>query len=272
MRLILTDLDGTLLDHDTYSAEAARPALASALERGVPVVPCSSKTLAEMRTIARRLSLAPAPLIVENGGAIWFPDRWNAIPAAAGELADGGRLLALGVTADVIRPQLAAISAASGVQVRGFSGMTDTEVAERTGLPLEVAALARRRLFSEPFLCVDGQPDLASLNAAAATAGLRVTRGGRFFHLIGPIDKGSAAGVVVSACPPGTRTLGLGDAPNDLSLLRATTDAVIVPQPGRGLHPELVAALPMAMHAPAVGPEGWNAAVLAWLDHTAQPR
>ena len=36
---IVTDLDGTLLDAATYSCEAARPALAEAARRGVPVVP-----------------------------------------------------------------------------------------------------------------------------------------------------------------------------------------------------------------------------------------
>ena len=52
VRLIFTDLDGTLIDHHTYSAEAARPALEAARAAGVPVVPCSSKTLAEMRLLA----------------------------------------------------------------------------------------------------------------------------------------------------------------------------------------------------------------------------
>lgn len=269
MRLILTDLDGTLLDHDTYSAEAARPALEAALERGVAVVPCSSKTLAEMRRLAARLSLAPAPLIVENGGAVWFPETWPTVPAEATPLAEGGRLVVLGTRADILRPQLQAIAAAAGAPLRGFSEMTDAEVAQHTGLSLEVAAMARHRQFSEPFLGTSGQPVLASLQMAAAALGLRVTRGGRFFHLTGLTDKGEAARVVLGTCAPNTRTLGLGDAPNDLSLLLAADDAAIVPQPTGGLHPDLVAALPSALYAPACGPAGWNVTVLAWLERTA---
>lgn len=268
MRLILTDLDGTLLDHHSYSADAARPALEAARAQRVPIVPCSSKTLAEMRALALRLTLAPAPLIVENGSAIWFPDAWSTLPERAVRGTDGGHLLVLGMTAEALAPMLETVAAATGVEVRGFSRMTDAEVVERTGLSVGVATLARQRQFSEPFVCSSGAVDLADLDAAARQVGARVTRGGRFFHLIGVTDKGAAARIVCGTCPPGTRTLGLGDAPNDVTLLRAVDDAVIVPQPGRGLHPDLVAALPSALHAPATGPEGWNAAVLAWLDRT----
>jgi len=55
--VIFTDLDGTLLDAETYSYEAARPALAMLKKRQIPVVLCTSKTRAETEAIARRLGL-----------------------------------------------------------------------------------------------------------------------------------------------------------------------------------------------------------------------
>jgi mannosyl-3-phosphoglycerate phosphatase len=269
MRLILTDLDGTLIDHHTYSAEAARPALDAARTIGVPVVPCSSKTLAEMRTVAARLELAPTPLIVENGGAIWFPDTWSRRPPGATSLADGSSLLVLGASADWLRPRLKLVAAATGSVARGFSRMTDAEVAGRTGLPLDVAALARQREYSEPFVCEGLDVSLAALDAAARRVGARVTRGGRFFHLTGETDKGVAVAVIRATCPTGTRLLGVGDAANDLPLLMAVDDAAIVPGGADGrLHPDLVAALPHARHAPSAGPLGWNTVVLEWLAAT----
>ena len=42
--VIYTDLDGTLLDHHTYSFDAARSTIAALSERGIPVIPCTSKT------------------------------------------------------------------------------------------------------------------------------------------------------------------------------------------------------------------------------------
>ena len=267
MRLIVTDLDGTLIDHDTYAADAARPALDAARRLGVPIVPCSSKTYAEMSALARALGLAPAPLIVENGGAIWFPAGWPAVPVAAVPADQGGRLVVLGATAATLRPLLATIAAATQTTLRGFSAMTDEEVAERTGLAPVVASLARQRQYSEPFVCLAGHDDPVAFDAAARTVGARVTRGGRFFHLTGDADKGRAVRLVRDSCPALQRVLGLGDAPNDVALLRAADDAVIVPQPG-GVHPAVVAAVPGARQASLAGPAGWNAAVLQWLADT----
>jgi mannosyl-3-phosphoglycerate phosphatase len=264
-RLIVTDLDGTLIDHHTYSAVSAQPALAAARRLGVPIVLCSSKTYAEMSSLGRVLSLQPAPLIVENGGAVWFPGEWPLLPVGAVTGDAGGWVVVLGATAAALQPLLHEVAGATHTTLRGFSSMTDEEVAERTGLALDVAALARQRQYSEPFVCVEGDGDLAVLDAAARSIGARVTRGGRFFHLTGDADKGRAVRLVRGTCPALERVLGLGDAPNDIALLREADDAVIVPQP-TGVHPDVVAAMPGARVATAAGPAGWNAAVLDWLD------
>lgn len=70
--VIYTDLDGTLLDHHTYSAEAASATLSKLRGLGIPVIPCTSKTVAETRPIAAQLGL-DGPMIVENGAAVWIP-------------------------------------------------------------------------------------------------------------------------------------------------------------------------------------------------------
>ena len=46
--VIFTDLDGTLLDHDTYSAEEARSVLEKVTAQGIPVIPATSKTYSEV--------------------------------------------------------------------------------------------------------------------------------------------------------------------------------------------------------------------------------
>ena len=71
--VIFTDLDGTLLDRQTYSWEQAASAINWVKERRIPLVFCSSKTRVEQEVIQAELNIAE-PFIVENGSAIFFPE------------------------------------------------------------------------------------------------------------------------------------------------------------------------------------------------------
>jgi hypothetical protein len=55
-------------------------------------------------------------------------------------------------------------------------------------------------------------------------------------------------------------------------MLLAVDRPIVVPRPDGSLDNELAAALPDAERAPAAGPVGWNAAVLAVLGGRSLPR
>ena len=96
-----------------------------------------------------------------------------------------------------------------------------------------------------------------------------MSRAGRFFHLTGDTDKGQALCVLLTVLErPGQQltTVGLGDAGNDLPLLRAVDRPIVIPRRIGGVDSTLARELPQAERAPAPGPVGWNAAVLAVLD------
>jgi mannosyl-3-phosphoglycerate phosphatase len=259
--LVFTDLDGTLLDEDTYDWSAAREALAALADRRVPVVLCSSKTRAEMRPLARILGI-DAPLIVENGGAVVSR---TMPPDARWRLDDDEWLLELGTPRPALLRALAEIAEETGAQVKGFARFSTEEVSRLTGLSAAAAALASQRQYDEPFLVE--KDEIARVAAAAQRRGLRVTRGGRFHHLTGPVDKGRAVkearALYAADSPPAT--LGLGDSANDLPFLAAVDRPLVIPRPGGRIDPDLAASLPAAERAPAPGPAGWNAAVLAVL-------
>jgi len=260
--LVATDLDGTLLDRETYSFAPARPALDALREAGIPLVLCSSKTRAEMERLAGEIG-TPGPLVVENGGAIVEPD---------------GCLLVLGVARDRLRRELPAVAREVGLRVRSFAEMSVTEVATLTGLPAEQAALAVRREYDEPFVVEDASgpdPDVdARLDRAARARGLRITHGGRVHHLSGPADKGRALRAIAGRMAGGAEgdVVGLGDAANDLSLLLAATRPIVMPRRDGTLDPALAAHLPGVERAPGPGPAGWSAAVLAVLSGGSLPR
>lgn len=258
--LVATDLDGTLLDASTYAFEPARPALGALERAGIPLVLCSSKTLAEMGPLAAAIG-ARGPLVVENGGAIVEP---------------GGAVVVLGVDRRRLLAELPAIAREAGAQVRPFAEMDAAEVAALTGLPIAQAELALRREYDEPFVVEgprgrDRETD-ARLACAARGRGLEVTRGGRFLHLAGPADKGRALRAILERAPVDGAVVGLGDAPNDLPLLLAATRAIVMPRADGTVEPELAARLPGVERAPGPGPAGWSAAVLAALSGEALPR
>ena len=72
--VVITDLDGTLLDQRTYSYEPSLPAVARLRELKISLVLCSSKTAAEIIPLQRELGLKD-PFICESGGAVYFSPR-----------------------------------------------------------------------------------------------------------------------------------------------------------------------------------------------------
>jgi len=73
MLLIFSDLDATLLDHNTYSFQEALPALQLIRKRKIPLILSSSKTYNEMMVIRKELNNHD-PFIYENGSGIYFED------------------------------------------------------------------------------------------------------------------------------------------------------------------------------------------------------
>jgi mannosyl-3-phosphoglycerate phosphatase len=258
--LVATDLDGCLLDEATYEFEAARPALERLAREGVPLVLATSKTRHEVAPL--RDALGAAAVIVENGGALLLA------AGSPGTNGTGVSSVVLGQARDVLVRALREIAVETGAGVRSFASMGPGEVALLTGLDPESAALAQRREYDEPFLLPD-EDRAAAVAAAAGARGLRVTRGGRFWHLTGDTDKGRALLTLLEIYADRGRrysTVALGDSPNDLPLLLAADRPIVVPRPGGAVDATLRRELAGAERAPHPGPEGWNAAVLAVLE------
>lgn len=263
--ILITDLDATLLDEASYDVLPARPALERLRALGIPVVFCTSKTLAETVHIQESLSVRD-PFIVENGGAVYFRPgqlRGGSLPI---QRTGTWERYSLGIPYLKLAAALREMSVWSGLHVRGFSGMSTQEVAQACRLSLEAAARAKDRQYDEPFqVDPENEAALPKLETMARAAGLRIHRGGRFHHLSGPHDKGQAVSVLLGTLRTGTRSIrsiGIGDSPNDLSMLERVDLPVVVQRPSGTWDPFLISRLPSAYRAEGIGPAGWNAAVL----------
>ncbi len=259
-RIVFTDLDGTVLDRETYSWEAARPALAWLKDQAVPWVMVTSKTRAEVQHWRRVLGNVH-PFVVENGGAIFVPRSYfnRTIPGAIRR--SDYEVIELGKPYADLVWGLVAASRASGCRVRAFHEMTAREVSAACQLPLDLAVLAKRREYDEPFEIIDTERT-NELEAAIHAQGLLCIRGDRFHHVCGRHDKGAAArllaGLFCEFYGQQTVTIGLGDSLNDAALLRTVDVPVIV----RSRHVRaLLQHVPNAFVTDCQGPEGWNEAV-----------
>lgn len=263
--LIVTDLDGTLLDHDSYSLAEARPALARAAAAGIEVIPNTSKTAAELLPL-RQAMASHAPFVVENGSAICVP---AGNPLAQGLEASGSEGLVevvLGCGISTIRQQLPGTEKPLSFRLlcRLGSGHPDRphRAAGRGG-----RAAAERR-FSEPLVWQDTPAALEAFLNTLEAGGLHALQGGRFLSVLGQgADKGRALDRLrqlyrdrLGIAP---RVIALGDSGNDLAMLQAADIAVIIHNPAStGLQLQG----PEVIRSQAAGPAGWNEVIQQLLD------
>ncbi len=274
--ILFTDLDGSLLDNDTYSFDKARPALETLRLENIPVILVSGKTRAEIEPLRERLDHHD-PFIVENGAAVFVPLNTFDFPLERSRHRSSYHIIELGTPYALLRDVLRQIEETVGTPLRGFGDLSVEEVMMNTGLSREDALRAMLREFDEPFL-VNGPPKLIEeVCRQIVTRGLSWTRGGRFFHLTGNNDKGRAAEVLLRCYkrqgrlanqPDDIETIGVGDSLNDLPLLLTVDRPVLVQKPDGSYDPDIN--LPNLIRAPGIGPVGWNHAVMELLKQASE--
>lgn len=257
--IIFTDLDGTLMDHDTYAFHEAEAALAMLKGRSIPVIICSSKTRAEIEVCRRRMGLR-APFIVENGAAIFVPRGTLDVRGEPFVERAGYHVLELGAPYPVLCRTWEAIKDEEEFLMTGFSEMTVQQISQLTGLATAEARLAAMREYSQPFVFSDTAERRQRLERLVKQRGLQVTRGGRFYHLLGQNDKGKAVEVLkklYAQTSPGSeiRAVGLGDSANDVPMLEAV-DVPVVIRKKTGQWEDFPVMGPV-VRSQKPGPQGW---------------
>ncbi|MGQ9471446.1 MAG: HAD-IIB family hydrolase [Candidatus Aminicenantales bacterium] len=259
--IIFSDLDGTLLDHETFSFERAREALIALERADIPLVFCTSKTRRETEYWRERTGNRH-PFIVENGGAIYIPSNYFLFEIPAASFREGYYLIELGERYDRLRQFLLSFRENIDPTIRGFGDMSLEEIIALSGLSPEMAALARQREYDEPFTG-GNQESLRQLRKEAEKFGLKILGGSRFYHLTGKSDKGTALQRVkrLFAQHLGeVQTVAFGDSQNDEAMLASADQAYLV-QRSDGSYDNRVK-LGHLIYAQGIGPAGWNQTIL----------
>lgn len=258
--VIFTDLDGTLLDHDTYSCEVTMPLVRRLKDIGIPIVFCSSKTRAEQEMYRKKLGIN-SPFIVEDGGAIFISKNYFPFPFEYHRVIGGYQVIELGMPYQKIRRILKETRDKNNLAVRGFSDMDAAEIASVTGLDVASAKLAKKRKYQETLNLTGSEPETRLTLSKIEEAGLSWTRGGRFYSVTGGSDKGKATRILVELFRRKLgkiKTIGIGDSFNDRAMLAEVDVPVLVQKPG-SYWEEIE--LPTLYRIEGVGPQGWVKAV-----------
>lgn len=262
--LVFTDLDGTLLNHETYSFEPALTAINTLKEKNVPLVFCTSKTRAEIEEIKLQLDNIH-PFISENGGAIFIPKNYFSQSFHFTREDSNYLIVELGTSYTKLREAFNQMCTLLPGKLRGFGDLTPQELADFCGLSLPQALLAKKRDYDEPFILEDEELEEV-IKEMAGRSDLQINRGGRFYHLIGHNDKGKAVlqlRDIYKEKSAHLRTIALGDSLNDLPMLKVVDYPILVQKPDGSYDPSVK--LNNLILAPDSGPSGWSEALLKLL-------
>lgn len=265
--IVFTDLDGTFLDHDTYSHEASMKGLEILKKRRIPLVMVSSKTFDEMKIIHSDLKLN-SPFIFENGGGLAFP-----------EIIQGDySFRTTGPDTSTLKIHLATLEKEFSCAIRFICDISLEQLIAATALPEYRARLAQMRKVSLPFLISDkkkfGNEELNLINSHIHHLGIVITKGGRFFHLMSnSFNKGTAMEDVVThykKIMPDAMivTMGIGDSENDIALLEKVDKTYLVRKKDGSY---ISTGIKNIIITEKAGPAGFSEAILKEFDSTSLP-
>lgn len=254
--LVVTDLDGTLMNHDSYAIGDAVTTIQALHAKNIPVVLNTSKTCAETIAIQQTLGIND-PFIVENGACVYlprkaFPDKPdNAVPredywaiSTGKSKQEIGRILD---TIDLPDDDCTRLTRCSVEQVMELTGLSRTQ-----------AEQALQREYTEPIIWHANEASLEILKTRLKRYNVTTLQGGRFLHIQGNCDKGEAL-KTLSACYRGeVKTIVLGDSANDAAMLAVADIPIIVKSPA---NPQLEKIIQPVIKSTRLAPEGWTEAI-----------
>jgi mannosyl-3-phosphoglycerate phosphatase family protein len=266
--LVFTDLDGSLLDHHDYSHAAADVMLAELERMNTPVIPATSKTAAEMLEIRKQLD-NHHPFIIENGAAVYIPEKYFATWPADTVTIDGYKVKAFSEPRQHWQSLLESLNEEYEACYTTFQQAGVEGIMQLTGLKPEAAERASRRSYGEPLHWQGTAEKKQTFINRLQALGASVLQGGRFMHVSGQCDKGTALQWLVRQYqanePDATfTTVAVGDSQNDVAMLEAADIALIIRSPVNAM--PVIDRQQHCFHSTAYGPKGWAEGMKIVLD------
>ncbi|MDX2270666.1 MAG: hypothetical protein NW237_01780 [Cyanobacteriota bacterium] len=283
MRVVVTGLDGSLLDSQTNSYGAARQGLAALERRSIPLILFSYRTRRQLEEVRQQLHLEH-PFLSEDGQGIYLPEDYFPLSILSSTWVHQPPYYtqSLGLPYAQLRQIVQEIRQQLQADLVGFGDWKTGELALAMGITPDQAERMQAREWSEIF-SYGGDPERleTALHDQADRWGcrlhLRTLLQARQYYLTGwPAQSAEPSEMqprAVSLLLDSYRrhagsvmSLAIGSEPADAAFLRVASYPVVLPsaqsdmlwsEAGANWH---LAELP--------GPAGWNDAVLTWLEET----
>ena len=212
--VIFTDLDGTLLDRDTFKFDEIKDYIKSLINKGITIIPNTSKTNAELDNFIKELGFN-IPFITENGSAIHGLNLINK------NLPDE---IILGREKELI---LKIFQKEAPENLRGkckfITKMEKNIQVKILGLTHNKLKNALTRKYSIPILFKGNYEQKKNFFNIIKDIGLSLHEGGRVINLCDKVSKVKAMNRVVKILKKTegiVKTIGVGDNYNDLEMLK----------------------------------------------------
>ena len=212
--VVFTDLDGTLLDRDTFKFDTIKDYIISLLNRGIIIIPNSSKTEKEIEKFNKELGVE-IPFISENGSSIHGLNLINVnFPSRIILSREKEQLLKIFIdkVPEQLRNKCIQISKLSRNQQEKIFGQKDDKLRD-----------ALNRKYTLPFLFKGDKNEKNKLLKILNSSTLTFQEGGRVLNLCDNINKVKSMSKVIKILKKTEneiKSIAVGDNYNDLNMLK----------------------------------------------------
>lgn len=258
--VIMSDLDGTLLDHHDYSTTVALSSIQKLIHYNIPLIFNSSKTFEEQRILQHDLGIC-APFIFENGSGVAVPAQLS--PTFGADHVFGDYHIKQFAPLDLsdILTVLLGNTANNFQKLLTMSAAEINEIIQYTGLNPQQAALAKARVYTDTILQSLTEEEVVQWALLLENHEIQMTKGGRFYTLQAKnINKATPLNWLRSLWDAPLHIIAIGDGENDASMIAAADEGYWVQRPDRSW------ATPNPSHRagsliPKIGPHGFVAII-----------
>ena len=221
--IIFTDLDGSLLNKDTFRFDEIEDYFRELVSKGIKIIPNSSKTEAELLDFNEQYNLNLS-FIAENGSSI---HRLNLIDEHLPNFISMGRTLD-----KIYEIYNETIPSDLKQKIILISKLNYKEQEKIFGLPFNKIKLAMKRKYSIPIIFNGSKVEKNELTKIINDAGLTVQTGGRIMNICDNVNKSKAIVKTLELISTEIKneiiTISVGDNQNDIDMLKETDYSCLV--------------------------------------------